>query len=236
VDIAQQIRILVKVQALDAQIYNLRKEKEAKPMELDKLKEGLEERRDELNKSQEELKRLQLDRKAKEVELATKEEEVKKHQSQLYRVKTNKEYAALQKEIEGLKADNSVMEEEIINLLDEIDRVNEEISKEKDVFSIEEAKFKEAEVRVEQELKKIEGLLGGLNSERATLTTRVDPSILAKYERILANKDGLAMVKVQNDACQGCHINVPAQVINEIKLANGLVICENCSRILYIEE
>ena len=75
-----------------------------------------------------------------------------------------------------------------------------------------------------------------LNGERATLTQQVEPSILGKYERILANKDGLAMVRVEDEACQGCYMNVPPQVINEIKMAKGLVVCGNCSRILYIEE
>jgi len=44
------------------------------------------------------------------------------------------------------------------------------------------------------------------------------------------------MVKLVNGACQGCNMNVPPQVINEVKMKNELIICENCSRILYIIE
>ncbi len=231
-----QIRTLVKVQSLDVQIYRLRKEKEAKPKELEGLRGTLEASRDELKRGQERLKSLQVEMKTKEVELATKEEEVKKYQAQLFKIKTNKEYQALQKEIEGSKADNSVLEEEIINLLDEIDMVGEEASKKKDVAAAEEVKLKEEEAKVEVQLRQIEEELNKLNGERAALTPQVEPSVLARYERILANKDGLAMVRVEGEACQGCYMNVPPQVVNEIKMAKGLVICGNCSRILYIEE
>ena len=57
-----------------------------------------------------------------------------------------------------------------------------------------------------------------------------------KYERIIKSKDGLAVVTIANDACQGCFRVMPPQVVNEIKMNDELVFCENCARILYIEE
>ena len=55
-------------------------------------------------------------------------------------------------------------------------------------------------------------------------------------EKILQNKQGLAVVPVQVSSCGGCFMNVPAQVINEMKKHENLVFCEMCARILYLEE
>ena len=52
----------------------------------------------------------------------------------------------------------------------------------------------------------------------------------------LKGKEGLAMVPVRQNACGGCHLNLPPQVINEIQMKTELVFCESCARILYIEE
>jgi len=75
-----------------------------------------------------------------------------------------------------------------------------------------------------------------LQSQRNQIVKQVSPKILAKYEKILLNRDFLAIVKVENNSCRGCFMNVPPQVINLIKMYDNLVICEVCQRILYIED
>ena len=64
----------------------------------------------------------------------------------------------------------------------------------------------------------------------------IDPKILSQYERILSNRDGLAIVAVKGDSCKGCNMLVPPQVVNLIKMYERIVTCEICNRILYVEE
>jgi len=68
------------------------------------------------------------------------------------------------------------------------------------------------------------------------IVPEIDKKILASYERILKGKDGMALAAVHDYSCQGCFINLPPQVINEIKKHDHLVICESCARILYLED
>jgi len=58
----------------------------------------------------------------------------------------------------------------------------------------------------------------------------------ATYERVLASREGLALVPLVNDSCGGCHMVQPPQVVNEVSLKATLVTCENCNRILYVDE
>lgn len=235
-DIAEQITLLIQLQKLDTQIYNFNRRKEEIPLLIKDLEEELKRKGEGLKEKENELKSLLVRQKDRENELASKEETIKKCQVQLYQIKTNKEYSAMQHEIEGHKADKSVLEDEIIAILDEADEKKKAIEKSKVAFKEEEKKINEEEMKVNSELKDIETQLNSLNAQRTGLAAKVDKTMLGKYERILKGKDGLAMVAVREDACGGCNLNLPPQVINEINMKKDLVFCESCSRILYIEE
>ena len=90
--------------------------------------------------------------------------------------------------------------------------------------------------KIEDEIKSIESQLAQEETKRKQEAAAVDANILSKYERILEAKDGLAMVPIVNDTCGGCHMQLPPQVINEIRLKNEIIYCQICSRILYDRE
>jgi len=236
INMEEQIKLLIELQGLDKEIFVREKVLASKPDEIRKLDEIFKEKGAETKTADEELKKVQLAHKDKDIELSTKEEMIKKLEGQLYQVKTNKEYATMEHEINGVKADRSVLEEEIINLLDKIDET-EKVKKEKhEYLKQEEKKIDDEKKRIDEESKKITAELNGLKEQRAKLAGKADATILSKYERILHNKDGLALVPARNDACQGCFLDLPPQVINEISMKKDLVFCESCARILYLEE
>jgi predicted nucleic acid-binding Zn-ribbon protein len=182
------------------------------------------------------LKSLQIKRKDKENDLESKESSIKKLQTQLYQLKTNKEYTTMQEEIARGRADSSLIEDDIIKILDQIDIQNREIAKEKEFLKDEEAKLNEEKRRVDEETKRIKAEVDLLKIQRNTIVKKIDKAMLAKYDRIIKNKDGLAVVPVAGESCQGCFRILPPQVIHEIRMKEDLVFCENCARILYIEE
>ena len=236
INLEEQVKLLVELQGLDSHIFRLEDELESIPETIKNMEGAFKEKSSDLKKLEEAVKALQLKRKEKEGELETKEGSIRKYQTQMYQVKTNKEYTALQEEIGRVKADNSLIEEDIIKILDQIDAENKKITKEKEFLKEEEVKLNEEKKRLSEEADRIKTELGGLKTQRAALAEKVDKTILSKYERIVKNKDGLAVVPVANDACQGCYRMMPPQVINEIRMKKELIFCENCARILYIEE
>ena len=140
------------------------------------------------------------------------------------------------KEIDTVKADASIAEDAILALMEESDDLRKEIDKEKATLAEEEKKNNEEKQKLNLRVKEIEDKLSKLHSQREQVTQHVIPKILTRYGRIIASRDHLAIVKVENNACQGCFMNVPPQVINLIKMYDNLVICEVCQRILYIED
>lgn len=206
------------------------------PENLGKLDEAFKEKMANLKALEENLKNLQLKRKEKEGDLEAKEGSIKKLQTQLYQLKTNKEYTTMQEEIARIKADNSLIEEEILKIFDQADVENIKITKEKEFLKGEEAKLNEEKKKVEEEVKRIGSELDALKSQRMALVGKVDKPVLAKYDRIIKSKGGLAVVPVAGDSCQGCFRILPPQVINEIRMKKDLISCGSCARILYIEE
>ena len=236
VDLKSQINSLVQLQTIDSEIYALRYEKESKPEEIKTLEAAFEEKKQHLADLEKSSLDLQKQRKEKELELASQEESIKKLQIQLYQLKTNKEYQAMLKQIDGTKADASVIEDKILELLEQTDKTKNNINQEKQMLQEEEKLFNEQKRNIENRIKEIDDRLAQLEAQRKQVIPNIDPKIVAQYERILVNRDGLGIVAVENNSCKGCNMYVPPQVINLIKMYERLVTCEVCNRILYIEE
>ena len=236
INMEEQVKMFVELQGLDGEIFDKKRLLDAIPGKIKELDDGLEQKSANLKNLEEESKKLQVKRKEKETDLASKEQTIKKYQVQLFQIKTNKEYTSLEKEIASIKADNSVLEDEIISLLDGVDEIKKKVSKEKEILENEKGKVRDEKKKIEDEKKTNEAEFNDLSNKRKEFVEKLDKNILSKYERILYNRDGLAMVPIIGGACGGCNMNLPPQVINEAKLKKDFTFCGNCARILYIEE
>lgn len=235
IDLKKQIVSLVSLQELDSEIYALRNELVAKPLEIKAMEASFEAKKVNLTLLEKKSLDLQKKRKEKELELATNTETVKKLQSQLYSLKTNKEFQVMQLQIADAKADGSVIEDAILMSFEESDKIKLEIDQEKLKLNNEEKNFQQQKNAIEMRLKEIDGRLNQLNAQRKQIIPEIDAKMLSGYERILQGKDGLAIAPVKDNSCGGCHMSVPAQVINLIKMYERIITCEVCNRILYIK-
>lgn len=235
-NIKEQIGFLIELQVLDCQIYTLNREKDGFPAQIKTIEAALEKKKIGIKQAEDNLKNLQVKLKEKEITIQQKEEQIKKLQGQLYQLKTNKDYTAMSTEIGGIKADNSVIEEEMLKLMDEIDIGKKKIKGEKELFEKEtEASQKEKNV-VDARIKEINSNLSELSAKRGDIDPKVDKQLLARYERVLKNRDGIGMGQVVDGICGGCHMNLPPQVISEVKIRETVMVCGSCSRILYMDE
>ncbi|MDP3790586.1 MAG: C4-type zinc ribbon domain-containing protein [Candidatus Omnitrophota bacterium] len=236
INLEEQIKLLVELQGLDTQIFRREKDLFDMPENLKKLDEEFKAKMAGLKALEDNLKSMQVKRRDRENDLATKEGSIKKLQTQLYQLKTNKEFSTMQEEIARIKADNSLIEEDILKIFDQVDIENGKISKEKEFLKGEEVKLNDQKRKVEEETKRIKAEADSLKTQRVALVEKVDKTILARYDRIIKAKDGLAVVPVAGGSCQGCFRILPFQVIHEIRMKKDLVICGSCARILYLEE
>ncbi len=234
VDLKHEIYNLAGLQKIDSEIYALNEEKSLKPEEIKALESAYEEKKAHLGEIEKVSLDIQKKRKEEELTLAANEENRKKLQTQLYSLKTNKEYQTMLQQINDSKTDALVIEDRILRLFEENDKLKSEVDKEKTVLAQEEKVSNEIKESIQSRVKEIDERLAQLDAQRRQILPNIGAKVLAQYERILANRDGLAIVGVGEETCLGCNMQVPPQVINLIKMYERLITCEVCNRILYV--
>ena len=231
--VSEQIKILAELQKIDVEIYSLKKESEGHPALQKEAEQNFEKKKASLKLAENEQRALQLKQKEMEVDLQSKEDKIKKLQSQLYSLKTNKEYQTMELEIKGLKADQSVLEDEILRFFDSIEASKAKSLKEKELLAGEEKKFKEFSAALAARGAEIQAQIQAHQEKRKAFLPGIDPKILPQYEKLLKNREGLALAPIRNNSCGGCNIGLPPQVINEARLQEKFITCESCARMLY---
>lgn len=236
VSIKEQIKKLVELQKSDVDIYAFKRELEDKPARIVELKEKFEQKKAHLKELENKLKTIQVDQKNYELDLKQKEDLIVKGDQSLALLKTNKEYQAKLYEIENFKADQSIIEEKLLLLFDDVEDVRKKIEHEKVLVAQEEKQYLQEKKSVDDEIDVIKDRIVVLESQRNRLIPGVHPDYLKRYEKILKNKEGLAIVPIKNHACGGCFMNVTEQLVNEMRMHEQIVSCNMCARMLYLEE
>ncbi len=231
--IHEQTKILIELQKIDARVFQLKKELFSHPARQKDLEAVFEKKKSNAKAAEGTLKAAQLQQKQKEGDLAQREEKILKLQGQLYQLKSNKEYSAMELEIKGFKADKSLLEEDILRLLDTVDAVKTMVAKEKEALSSEEKKFQADLAELNKKASELQIAISAEEEKRKTYTPNIEVRLLSQYERILKSREGVALVPIVNNACGGCHMGFPPQVVNEAQQHEKWIICESCARLIY---
>jgi predicted nucleic acid-binding Zn-ribbon protein len=231
-----QLRKLVDLQKVDTEIYEYKNQLKDKPALVQELKTQYESKKAHLHELESRMKTLLVERKSFELEMQDQEQKIAKAAAGVSALKTNKEYQARLYEIENMKADLSLIEEKIIESFDKTDALAKEVDAEKAVLAVEEKAYLEKKKEVDDLVIQLEDAIQKIDVNRRELLPGIDKDLLSRYERILENKHGSALVPVLGMACGGCYMNVTAQTINRIRIAEEIVICEMCARMLYLED
>jgi uncharacterized protein len=90
--------------------------------------------------------------------------------------------------------------------------------------------------QIQDVLSGLQGQMQELEKERTEVATRVERSLLGKYERIRKQRGGLAVVSVVGMTCKGCQRNIPPQMANNLRTGSEIVTCPSCHRFIYFAD
>jgi predicted nucleic acid-binding Zn-ribbon protein len=65
------------------------------------------------------------------------------------------------------------------------------------------------------------------------LESVIEHGLLERFKRIAAARGGVALTTISNGSCEACHVRLRPQLIAEVRTHRDIILCENCSRILY---
>jgi uncharacterized protein len=231
-----QLRKLVELQAMDVELYHFKSELRDRPLEIERLQAEFEAKKLKLKQLDDKLKTIQVAQKSFDNDLKSKEDAIAKADMGLSLLKTNKEYQARLLEIENLKADKSLIEEKVLLGFDEVDAARKELEAERAIVAQYEKDFLAKKKEVEETVALMADQVKVKESQRSRITPDVRPDILSRYDRIVQNKEGLAIVPVVEHACAGCNMHVTDQLMNQIKMNEQMICCDMCARILYLAD
>lgn len=232
----EQLRLLVELQKIDTRTYQLKKEKEKIPVMVDAMKGAYLKCRAELEAAQNNLASLEKDKQVKEARLKDDTELLERLKGRLAEIKTNKEYFAHLKEVETVDKHNKELEDAIISLMEQIETATAGTAEVETRFAEEEKKLATERARIEESFAAVDAELAELAAMRARDSAESDPDIFAMYDQMVQTRQGLAVVEAVNYSCMGCHMSLPPQVFNNVRLNKEIITCHNCHRILYWKE
>ena len=231
----EQLELLWELQKIDLTLKRIKEERDRFPKEMKKLDERQNIEKEKVQKEREKIESLEKERRQKERNLNTEQEKIKRAEGRMFEVKTNKEYQALLSEIEAIKETTSREEEEILQILEEIDELKKDLLKrEKEVTTTLE-KIERERKKIQEKMDQGEGLWKEQKERREVLSKQLESGLFKLYNTLKEKRQGLGVVNVKGETCQGCFVNIPPQMFIEVQKTNALIRCPNCNRILYWE-
>ena len=231
----EQLALLIELQKMESKAGAIAARKRDLPVQLAELEAKFKEHHAGVETVREHLEELRKRRRDKDNQLRTGQETLKRTRDRLLDVKTNKEYQSVLKEIETFESKNSHMEDEIISLLDELDLLEKAVKTREEELEAQSRRYEEEKTKMTDELSSLVGELDVCTRKSGELKKNISADILRKYEQIKNAKRGVAVVSCWKEVCNGCHMSIPPQLYNELQKSMALVICPNCSRIIYWE-
>lgn len=145
-----------------------------------------------------------------------------------------KELEQLQHELGSLGKRRAELEEVELEIMVRIEGVDSRISELDAECKNLEAKVSDLRAKKEDELSSLESSVKSTIEARAELAPKIDSELLALYEKLRANGDGIGAAKLVGNQCMGCHLTMNAGElarIRELEL-DEVARCEECRRIL----
>ena len=227
------IEALVGLQSVDDEIREFKTQRDELAANLMTLKKILAGMDAELGEKRDKLSEADRFYSEQQEELRADGERMSRAKQKLTAVTRTKEYAAVQRELDNIRKKYSEDEAEL-------KRLGEAMEEYKASIATQETKLAELQSEVDQEeasnadrLAQLTGQIDAVADRRSALSSKVDARTMRRYERVLAGRDGRAVVPATGGKCTGCQMKLPPQTFILVQRGKTLESCNNCQRFLY---
>lgn len=232
-----QLRLL-ELAELDAELTRLEHRRRTLPehAELDRLEQRDAELRDTvatLEAEQGDLKRAQAKAEA-DVEQVRGRIERDRKRLDAGQVASPRELEDLQSEIESLHRRQGDLEEIVLDLMERRETAQGKYQAAQAEMAQAASEREAAAVRRGAALAELGEQVGKASDRRAAVAGQEPPDLLALYERLRAQHNGIGAAALRRGRCEGCHLSLNTVDLNTIRAADPdeVLRCEECRRIL----
>ena len=230
----EQIVSLVNLQQIEIETRNVKTKISNVDQRLEKLDDRLHDFKQVIEKQESVINELNQKYRDYETDVRMNLDAIKKSEAKLSSVKTNKEYQAFLKEIDDLKVKNSKLEDDMIEFLDGIEEAENTLNAKMAEYSELQTRLNNEKETIQKETEEGKRRLENLDAQLKTVAAGIDAALLATYNKVKAlQNNAIGIVAVIDAVCQGCNLNIPPQMYNELQRGDSLKKCPICDRIIY---
>jgi len=157
-------------------------------------------------------------------------------EKQMDSISTQREYEALNKEIRDATEKEHQLRKDLQKEERNLAEVEEAMRRDESMIKLQEGEISEKSTKINVERDSKVAEISKLKSDESRISDGIEKDVIFKFERIIRSKQGKGIVSVRGYVCNGCHMILPAQFVNEVRSGNRIIFCPYCSRILYYEE
>lgn len=231
-----EVRALLILQDRDRRLMALAKDLEKLPQDEARAKSKLAADEAAVAKAHQALLDCELRVKKIELDAETRRTTIKRLKLQQFETRKNEEFVALGHEIVRYEKDLDQYETLELEAMEEVDGFRKaqkaaEAARENTRKLVAEdlASIAERHERLKSTRQEVSG-------ERDKAFANVAESLIPLYNRLMKSKDGIAVAPLHDGKCQGCHMKVIASTIMKATTGKEITQCEDCGRILYVED
>ncbi len=216
---------------------------------LDRARESLEEKRtrcgddsglvpfrEALDSVRRQLHSLQVKGKELDHELEKQSSKLKTEEKKLYdgSVKNPKELGSLAHEVDLQKEQISQLETQALLNMDALESATAVEETARRALDEREQAWKAEQAVLEAECATLSAEVERLASARTQVAAQIDAATLRSYDMIRRTRGGVAVVAIEQRACQGCRISLSSAEVQRARTNPEPITCQSCGRILYL--
>lgn len=232
----EKLLLLIQLQECDLELMKLSAKKKILPEQIQALEKDFHAYQETKENNKRKYDELKAKHSEGEKKIKRIQESIGKTKERMLEVKNNKEYQALLKEIEIAEHSKGEVESEIIVILEELDKLAGLVKEDEEKLGLARAKYEKERKDMEDALNSIDAEVLKLEQKKAEIQNNLPGDLLSRYEKIKKRGNGIAITSVWKAVCNGCHMNIPPQLYNELQRTDELLSCPNCNRIIYFRE
>jgi len=231
-----EVRALLILQDRDRRLLALTKDLERLPLDESRAKAKLAGQEAAVARAHDAVVACELRMKRLELDVGTRRTTIQRLKLQQFETRKNEEYQAIGHEITRYEKDVDDLETRELELMEETDKARA-------VLKVAQGALAHDRTLVEEDLALIVQRRARLDTERLEVTaardvlaSQVSEAVLPLYQRLMKSKAGLAVAPMHDGKCGGCHMKLIASTVVATQAGTQIARCEDCGRILYVED
>jgi predicted nucleic acid-binding Zn-ribbon protein len=229
----QNLSPLIELQKLDLRIMEISEQRRRIPERLQAVEAPLREAKQLLADTSAAMDASVKERRAHEKDVEAQDAHTDKMRARLSELKTNKEYQAHLFELQMANKKKSEIEDRVLACMEKIEQLQQVAKDAQDKVRAAEQVF----TKEKQVLDELDGRfaaeLAELESQHRDRSANVEPALLARYTKLKASRKDQPLAAIKGGMCAGCRLQIPPQLVAEVKRSQDLHTCPYCHRMLY---